>query len=165
MIFLFGCDYCIILNGRILSNITSEPISGAQVRLKSIDRIVTTDSLGYFEIMIFGGGSPPKAIYTISKEGYKDFEIEFGRSGSKRVYKITTGGKNYDLHGKFFYPDSTNLSTYFVIIEFEKYSTDFAFRNDSLIVYMDMDDMDVDFANYLNSFKTCGWDIDKYKIK
>ena len=165
MVACCGCDYCIGLNGRVLSNITGEPIRDVQVRLKSRNIIVKTDSLGFFSLEDCGGGSPPKPIYTISKEGYKDFEIEFSRKSSEKIYKVKTGEKNYDLNGKFFYPDTTNLSTYFGIIEFEKYSQDFANRNDSLVVYLDVDDMDIDFDFFLKRLKNGGWNIDRYKIK
>ena len=160
-----GCDYCIQLEGRVLSNENSEPIRDAHVTLKSRNITVITDSLGFFYLEDCGGGTPPKPEYIISKAGYKDFEIEFRSIGSGNAIIFKTGEKNYDLDGKFFYPDSTNLSTYIGVITFEKYSRHFSNRGDSLVFYMDIDDMDIDFENYLKRFQKGGWNIDRYKIK
>ena len=44
----WGCDYCIQLEGRVLSNENSEPIRDAHVTLKSRNITVITDSLGFF---------------------------------------------------------------------------------------------------------------------
>jgi hypothetical protein len=156
-----GCDCYIQLKGGVLSNENEEPISGAQVTLVSRSITVTTDSLGFFHIEYFGGGKPPKAIYSIKKEGYKDFEIEFRSTNSGRAVIVKTGEKNYDLGGKFFYPDSTNLSTFLAVITFEKYSQDYTKRGDSLIFYMDIDDTEIDFKKFLDN----AWDVDRYKIQ
>jgi hypothetical protein len=161
----YGCDWSIGLNGRVLANENGEPISGAQVTLKSINKIVTTDSLGFFYFRATGGGKLPKPIYLISKEGYKDFEIEFSSTNSGSVTIVKTGEKNYDLGGKYFYPDSTNLSTYLVFITFEKYSQDYTKRGDSMIFYMDIDDMEVEFENFLKRRQEGGWNNDRYVIK
>jgi len=160
----YSCDYCIRLEGKVLSNINGKPIRGAQVTLKSRNITVTTDSLGYFYLRDCGGGRPPKSAYIIRKEGYKDFEIEFRSIESGNAIIVKTGEKKYDLGGKFFYPDSTNLSTYH-IITFEKYSTDFSKRGDSLVFYMDVDDTSLDFENYLKGIQNGGGNIDKYKIQ
>jgi hypothetical protein len=156
----YGCDYCIQLEGRVLSSINGEPIRDAHVTLKSRNITVTTDSLGYFHLKECGGGSPPKAVYSIRKEGYKDFEIEFRSIGSGDAIIVKTGEKDYDLGGKAFYPDSTNLSTYH-IITFEKYSKDFSKTGDGLVFYMDIDDDEIEFQNYLNR----GLNTDRYKIQ
>ena len=161
----FGCDYCIQLKGRVLSNETGEPISGAIVALKSRNITVTTDSLGFFHLTECGGGRPPKCIYGIRKEGYKDFEIEFASTSSRSVTIVKKGSKDYDLGGRYFYLDSTNLSTFWGVITFEKYSRDFSKRGDSVIFYMDIDDTEIDFENFLKSFQNGGWYIDRYKIK
>ena len=159
----FGCDYCIGLNGRVLSNVDGEPIRDAQVTLKSRNTTITTDSFGVFHLQHCGGGKPPKSIYIISKEGYKDFEIEFGSTNSGSVTIVKTGEKYYDLGGKLFYPDSTNLSTYTGVIRFEKFSKDYTKKGDSVIFYMDIDDVEVDFENYLKRWRN-GWG-NRYKIK
>jgi hypothetical protein len=164
-IILISCDCHIQQKGRILSNIDGQPIVNARINLKNTNTVVKTDSIGYFDLEYVGGGNCPKPIYTISKEGYKDFEIAFDYSSSENIIKVKKGDKNYDLKGKFFYPDSTNLSTYFVDIQFEKYSKDFSIKNDSLILYMDLDNTNIDFTNYLKMLKNGGWNIDKYKIK
>ena len=164
-IVFYGCDYCIQLEGKVVSNINGEPVKDAQVTLKSKNITVTTDSLGYFYLMDCGGGIPPKAVYSIKKEGYKDFEIEFRSMNSGNAIIVQTGSKDYDLGGKFFYPDSTNLSTYHAVIAFEKYSKDFSKRGDSIVFYMDIDDTAIEFENYLKGLQNGGWDIDKYKIK
>ena len=161
----YSCDYSIGLKGRVLSNETGEPISGALVTLKSRNITVVTDSLGFFYLRETGGGKPPKPIYLISKEGYKDFEIEFGSTNSGRVTIVKTGEKNYDLGGKYFYPDSTNLSTYLAVITFEKFSQDYMERGDSVIFFMDIDDMEVEFANFLKRRQGGGWNNDRYVIK
>ena len=160
----YSCDYCIRLEGRVVSNINGEPIKDAHITLKSRNITVTTDSLGYFYLMDCGGGSPPKAVYSIEKEGYKDFEIEFRSMDAGSAIIVKTGGKDYDLGSKFFYPDSTNLSTYH-IITFEKYSRDFSKRGDSLVFYMDIDDDEIDFENYLKGIQNRGENIDRYKIQ
>jgi len=160
-----GCDYCIQLKGRVLSTNSGEPISDVEITLKSRNIAVTTDSLGFFYLLDCGGGRPPKPIYSIRKGGYKDFEIEFCSTKSGRVIIVKTGEKNYDLGGKFFYPDSTNLSTYLAVITFEKYSQDFTMRGDSLVFYMDIDDIEADFDNFLGGMQNGGWNIDRYKIK
>ena len=161
----YSCDYCIQMNGRVLSNENGEPIGDAKVTLKSRNITVTADSLGFFYLKDCGGGRPPKPIYIISKEGYKDFEIEFRSISSGSGIIVKTGEKYYDLDGKFFYPDSTNLSTYHAVITFEKYSKDFSKRGDSLVFYMDIDDINIDFENYLKGLRNGGWNIDRYKIK
>jgi len=161
----YGCDYSIGLQGRVLSNETGEPISGALVTLKSVNITVATDSLGFFYLRQTGGGKLPQAIYQISKEGYKDFEIEFSSTTSGNVTIVKTGKKNYDLGGKFFYPDSTDLSTYLEVITFEKFSQDYMMKSDSVIFYMDIDNMDIEFANFLKRRQNGGWNNDKYMIK
>jgi len=54
--------------------------------------MVETDSSGSFHLQETGGGRPPKPIYLIRKDGYKDFEIEFGFSDSKVIYLVTCYG-------------------------------------------------------------------------
>ena len=161
----YSCDYSIKRNGRVLSSLDGKPISGAKISLKDKNITITTDSLGYFNLEVVGGRKPPKPIFIISKEGYKNFEIEFDATNSENVFKVKTEKKNYNLNGKFFYPDSTNLLTFFTSIEFEKYSKDFAIKNDSLIIYLDIDDLEIDFGNYLKKLKINGWDIDRYKVR
>ena len=161
----FGCDYCIQLKGRVLSNENGEPIRDVHVTLKSKNITVITDSLGFFNLKHCGGGRPPKPEYIISKTGYKDFEIEFHSTGLGSGFIVKTGEKNYDLGGKFFYPDSTNLSTYHAVIALEKYSQDFSKKGDSFMFYLDIDDIDIDFENYLKKLQEGGWNIDRYKIK
>ena len=158
---LYSCSYVIDLEGRVLSNETEEPISGALVTLKSKNITVTTDSLGFFHLTLFGHGKPPSRIYSIKKEGYKDFEVEFTFSGSKSTTIVRRGLKNYDLGGKYFYPDSTNLSTFLYVVRFEKYSRDYAKRGNSVIFYMDIDDDVVDFEKFLKR----GWNTDRWIIK
>ena len=165
LFFLLGCDYHIKQKGRILSNVDRQPIVNARINLKNTSIVVLTDSSGYFDLEYVGGGKSPDPIYVITKEGYKDFEFTFDYSNSESIYRVKKGEKNYDLNGKFFYPDSTNPATYFIDIQFDKFSKDFTIRNDSLILYMDLDNIKVDFENYLESFKAGGWNIDKYKIK
>jgi hypothetical protein len=162
---LNSCDCFIQQKGRILSNIDGQPIVNARINLKNTNSVVLTDSMGYFDLHYVGGGNCPKQVFIISKEGYKDFEIALNYSSSVNLIEIKKGDKNYDLKGKFFYPDSTDPSTYFVDIQFDKYSKDFTIKNDSLILYMDLNDAKIDFANYLKMLKNQGWNIDKYKIK
>jgi len=156
----YSCDWSIGLQGRVLSNENGEPIEYAHVTLLSKDITVLTDSLGFFYLRATGGGKLPKAIYKISKDGYKDFVIEFGSTNSGRVTIVKTEEKNYDLGGKFFYPDSTNLSSYLTVITFKKFSQDYAMRGDSVIFYMDIDNMEVDLANFLKR-----WNNDRHVIK
>ena len=154
-----GCDYCIQLKGRVLSNKNDEPIREAQITLKSRNITVVTDSLGFFYLQDCGGGRCPKPIYVVSKEGYKDFEMEFRSMDSGDGIIVKTGQKNYDLGGKYFYPDSMNSSTYLAVIAFEKYSKDYAKRGDSVIFYMDIDNEEANFENFLRNFQNGRWDI------
>jgi hypothetical protein len=162
---LYGCDYSIQLKGRVFSNANGEPICGAQVILKSVNFIAETDSLGFFHLWHTGGGRVPKPIYLIKKDGYKDFEIEFKFSDSKHIYLVKEEKKNYDFGEKFFYPNSTNLRTHITNFTIEKYSNDFAMRGDSLIIYLDIDDIDIEFENFLKRHQNGGWNNDRYVIK
>ena len=148
--------------GRVLSNLTGEPIRGALVTLESKNTTVITDSFGFFHLIEFGHGKPSGHIYSIRKEGYKDFEVEFTFTNSESITAVKRELKNYDLGGKRFYPDSTNLLTFSYVVRFEKYSKDYAKRGDSVVFYMDIDDDDLDFENYLER----RWDItDRWVIK
>jgi len=160
-----GCRHNLELNGRVLSNVSGEPIRNAQVTLMSKDTTVITDSLGFFNLSLYGSGKMPRPIFTISKEGYKDFKIEFDQTGESRVYTVTRGTKDYNFGGKRFYPDSTNLSTFIGLISFEKYSRDFTTRNDTLTFYMDIDDDEIDLQNYLKEIQNSEGSTDKYKIQ
>jgi hypothetical protein len=153
--------YHIEFEGKVLSNITGEPIEGAQVTLTSRDITVLTDSLGFFNLIVSGNRRrAPERIYRISKDGYKDFEIEINQTRSQRVYSVTRGTRYYDFGDKRLLPDSTNLSTWILMraIGFENYSKDFTTRNDSFVFYMDADDIEIDLENYLSDF-TDGWKI------
>ena len=155
--------YSIRLDGRVLSNINEEPIKNAQVTLNCRNVTVATDSLGFFNLHVVGGGSrrsAPQRLFTISKEGYKDFRIriEPNRRGRESVYTVKRGRVPYTFGGKRFYPDSTNLSTWIGITHFEKYSRDFSVRNNSFTFFMDIDCPIADLELFLKH-REPGWKI------
>ena len=163
---LCSCSYAIELEGRVLSNETEEPISGALVTLTSKNITVTTDSLGFFHLRTSAPGKVPRRTFSIKKEGYKDFEVEFTITNSESTTIVKRGLKNYDYGGTRFYYDSTNLSRFRKIIWFDKYSKDYARRGNSVIFYMDIDDDKIDFKKFLDRHRNEWWgDIDRYMIK
>ena len=149
-------------DGQVLSNITGEPIKGAQVTLISRDITVVTDSLGFFNLTVYGNARrAPRWVYRISQDGYKDFEIEISQTRSQRVYTVKRGTRRYDFGDKRLFPDSTNLSTWILMraIPFENNSRDFTTRNDSFVFYMDADDVEIDLENLLRTRPDDGWKI------
>ena len=153
LVFVFcACDYVISIDGQVLSNTTNEPIVDAEVVLKVGRRrsvFTTTDSLGFFDVGLFGGGKFPRKYFVeINKEGYKNFKMEFRRG----ALKVKNESFFYDFGGTRFYPDSTNLSTWHGV-SFSKYSTDFARRQGSFIIYLDVDDFDAEFKEFLKNFE------------
>ena len=154
--------YVISLDGRVLCNKSEKPIENAQVALEGGRRNVTvsTDSLGIFNLHVYGSGRSPERLFIISKEGYKDFRIriEHNWRGTRKIYTVERGRVPYTFGGKRFYPDSTNLSTWIGITDFEKYSRDFATRNGRLTFYLDIDDLEVDLQNFLDLWDD-GWII------
>jgi len=150
-----SCNYSVELKGRVISNITGEPIIDAKVELKYKNIVVTTDSLGCFEL-IYRSGKSCKREFSITKSGYKDFEIEIDYKEPQKIYKVTNERYYYDLkEGKHLCPDTTLLSNiWLATLLFEKYSTDFSIKKDSLTVFLDVDmGQEVEFENYLKEHK------------
>jgi len=152
ILFLSGCISSVIhLKGRVLSNVNGEPIANAIVKLQSADIYVKTDSLGYFELVHIGG-MPSKANFLVSKEGYKDFEIEFDSKGRQKIYKITNDNVFYSFtDGRMLcYDTIKSAGSLHAGFSIEKYSTGFTSRNDSIIFYLDLDiGVDNEFENLL----------------
>jgi hypothetical protein len=156
IIILYGCiDSVVKLEGRVVSNITGEPIVDAKIKLKYANIIVTTDSLGYFNLTYICGISEKKE-FLITKKGYKDFEIEVDYKHPQMIYKISNESYYYDLkNSNQLCPDTiTSANVWLTTISFDKYSKDFAIKKDSLIVYLDFDlGIDGEFENYLKQHK------------
>lgn len=157
LFFAIGCDCSVNQCGRVFSNHDGEPIANVQIKLAGTDSVVRTDSLGYFNLHYVGGGCCPTQQYIVTKQGYKSFQIELDQSSDRTLMTVRQEHLPYDLKGKNLYPDSMNKSTYIVSIDFEKYSKDFAFRGDSLILYLDPDDRDLDFKKYVKGLKSVRW--------
>ncbi len=157
MLFTIGCDCSINQRGRVFSNEDEEPIANVQIKLAGTDTVVRTDSLGYFDLQYVGGARCPAQVYIVTKPGYKSFQIELDQSPERTLATVKQDSRPYDLKGKNFYPDSMNKSTYIASIDFEKYSKDFAVRGDSLILYLDLDDPDLDFQKYVKGLKSARW--------
>ena len=116
------------------------PIEGAEVEMMDQNRKVVTDSKGTFSIAKHTGFCFDP-ILRISKANYKPFEIKIETNSNAIKYSITYDSESFNFD-KPIYPDTINKNTFIVASWIEKYSRDFQVKDDSLVIYLDDDNIE-----------------------
>ncbi|WP_339607889.1 carboxypeptidase-like regulatory domain-containing protein [uncultured Roseivirga sp.] len=137
---LISCDCYVKVTGQIVSSSTGKPIKNALVTLIDKNRKVYSDQNGNFLIdMQTGFCFDPKI--QVTKKGFKPFQVLISGDSKSISYKIKSESQSVDFDEPL-YPDSSNKSTFITGTWIEKYSQDFQSRNDSLIIYLDTDNLE-----------------------
>ena len=132
---LSSCDCQILVKGKVISSETGKPINGAKIEMVGKNLNSTTDQNGNFRIgEMTGFCYSPKVKVTY--KGHKPFEIELESDSDFQNYKLKKASESIDFDEPF-YPDPTNKNSYIVATWIEKYSGNFKIKSDSLIIYLD----------------------------
>jgi hypothetical protein len=103
---LIACDCYIHKSGFVLDTATNDPIPGALVKLDKLETF--TDSTGYFLIERITGFCP-KWELSVSKNGYKPFQLKIDLKRDHTIYKVLNQ-KEFEkfLHVRYLNEDSSN---------------------------------------------------------
>ena len=142
IVFLTSCDCYVQVEGQVLSSQTGKPISGALVTMLEKNEKVKTDAHGRFKIAKVTGFCFDAEL-EIKQPGYKPFQILLARSTDYNSYKVKSASKSVDFEQPV-YPNPKNLNTFIQSTWIEKYSQSFKHSNDSLIVYLDEDNLEAE---------------------
>ena len=137
------------IQGRIFTHEGHTPIAGATVEFVDNQEIVKSDSTGYFSI------SKPRSFLTdphirITNKNYKPFEVSIRQSKESKSYEVKSESYFIDYE-KPFYPDSNNKNTFTIGTWIKKYSENFAVNSDSLLVYLDILDVNREIEGQKNA--------------
>ncbi len=151
---LTSCDCYVKVTGQIVSSSTGKPIENALVTMIDKNREVYSDKNGHFLIDMQTGFCFDPEI-KVTKKGFKPFQILISVDSKSISYKITSESQSVDFDEPL-YPDSTNRNTFITGTWIEKYSQDFKSRNDSLILYLDTDNLEEEIKEIKEKRKNGG---------
>lgn len=140
LLVLTSCDCYVVVKGKILSSATGEPIEGAEISMIDQSLSVMSGTNGRFEIGKQTGFCFDPELAT-TKENYKPFVIELKSGTGASKYSVKNELEMVKLD-KPFYPDSMNQNTFINSTWIDKYSRSFGIKGDSLIIYLDENNLD-----------------------
>ena len=136
---LYSCDCWIEVNGKVISSNTGKAISGAKVEMLGRNLNSTSDQNGKFSIGEMTGFCYDPKI-KVTYDGHKPFIIELESESDFQSYKLKCESESVNF-GEPFYPDPKNRNTYILSTWIDKYSKDFEIKSDSLIIYLNEDNL------------------------
>lgn len=139
LITIISCDCYVEVKGQIVSSSTGKPIENTQVTLIDKNREVYSDQNGNFLIDMQTGFCFDPEIQ-VSKKGFKPFQVLISGDSQSKNFKITSESRFVDFDEPL-YSDSCNRKTFITGTWIEKYSQDFKSQNNSLIIYLDTDNL------------------------
>ncbi len=144
---LSSCDCYVSVKGKILSSSTQKPIAG--VTIKMIDRNIesTSNEEGLFLVEEQTGFCYDPHI-EFTKKDYKPFLILITSGDDHTSYQVKSESESVNFD-KPIYPDTQNQSTFVTGTWIENYSQNFKRSDDSLIIYLDENNIEAE----LNSIK------------
>jgi len=127
---LIACDCVTHKSGFVLDSDTNDPIPNALVKFDYLK--AETDSTGYFLIERMTGLCP-KWKLSVSKNGYKPFQLEINFKGDNTIYKVLNPREFEEFtHVRYLNEDS---SSYIIGEWIDLNSTSFTIINpDSIII-------------------------------
>lgn len=135
LILFSSCDCNTVVKGRILSFSSRRPINGAKIEMIGKNVISNSDSNGFFRVRKFTGFCfSPKIKVTF--DNYKPFEIELESESEYQNYKVNKESEFVDFENPVKSSDYHIEGTWI-----EKYSSNFEVKSDSLIIYLDEDNL------------------------
>ena len=149
-----SCDCYVKVTGQIVSSSTGKPIESALVTMINKNREVYSDQNGCFLIDMQSGFCFDPEI-KVTKKGFKPFEILISGDSKSISYKIKSESQSVD-YDEPLNPDSTNRNSFITGAWIEKYSQDFISRNDSLIIYLDTDNLEEELKEIKEKRKNGG---------
>ncbi len=87
----------------------------------------------------------------VTKEGFKPFQVLISGDSESKTYKIRSESQSVDFDEPV-YPYSSDRNTFIVGTWIEKYSHDFEFENDSLIIYLDIENFEEEIKELLIAY-------------
>ena len=133
---LLSCECFPEFSGKVLSNLTKEPIEGATVQLMNQNIAVKTDKNGFFKLAASGCIDGHLIIF---KEHYKPFEITFSNSSNSNSYKVNSESKFVDYDKPFYFylnPKDTRPS-FTTGASIKQNSESFSVSSNELTYYLD----------------------------
>jgi len=137
---LTSCDCYVAVKGQVISSSTGKPIIGAEIEI--LDRNIKTSSSenGVFLIDEQTGFCYDPKI-KITKIGYKPFLINIESNSNFTTYKVLSEKKSINFSEPI-YKNPSNRRTFISSTWINSYSRNFAVKGDSLIIFLDIDDLE-----------------------
>lgn len=143
LIGLSSCDCYVAVKGKVVSSSTGMPISG--VVIKMLDRNIETTSNSNGQFLIYeqtGFCFDPNLELT--KQGYKPFRLKISSDSESISYEVNTKSKSVD----FDKPVESRIGTWIDI-----YSQDFRTKGDSIIFYLNEDNLEQELETIKEKLK------------
>ncbi len=135
LLLLCSCDCQILVNGKIISSETGKPLNGAKIEMVGRDLISESDQNGIFKIGEMTGLCYDPKI-KVTYEGHKPFIIELESESEFQNFKLKKESEFVEYE-KPFYPNLNNKDNFVTGTWIEKYSGNFKIKSDSLLIYLD----------------------------
>lgn len=146
-----SCDWVVFQQGYVIDKETGEPISGARIDYMNEKDTTLSDTAGYFNVGVVGGGRSPRRVeLVVTKDGYKPFYFGTERGFRKKEMRYVVKYECEDIpFNEPFYPDTTKRDTFLLSMSRHIYSNDFSVKKDILTIFMEKDDV----ATEVEAFK------------
>ena len=151
LFFLTGCDCFTVVKGRIISNETKLPITDATIELVGKNKIIKSDNKGQFKIEYVSGFCFDPNIRVISNT-YKPFEITIRHSKHSKSFEVKSESEFIEYE-KPFYPNPSKDSGFITGTWINSLSQNFAVYNDSLLIYLDENNIKKEIENIQKTLK------------
>lgn len=139
-----SCDCLVAVNGKIISSKTGNPLQGAEIRMIEKGFKTQSDANGNFILKEATGFCYTPKI-KVEYPNYKPFEIKIISDSKTKTYVVSKELISIDYKEPF-YPNPLNKSTYFLSTWINKFSQNFKIKSDSLIIYLDEDNRDLEIS-------------------
>ena len=135
LLLLCSCNCQIMVKGKIISAETGKPINGAKIEIVGRNLTLESNQKGIFKIgEMTGFCYDPKMKVTY--KGHKPFIIELESKSEFQNFKLKKESEFVEYKEPF-YPNPNNKNTFITGTWIEKYSGDFKIKSDSLLIYLD----------------------------
>jgi len=139
------------VDGRLISSDTKLPIDNAKVKLVGRNIEGTSNEKGSFSIGEHTGFCYPVELQ-VSLEKHKPFRITIENESDEIIYKVES--ESYFIYyDEPFYPDTNHKGTYFISASIEKYSSNFTISDDSIIIYLEENNLEKEILEIKNSIR------------